>query len=391
MEAAKPMIVLDNVCKSFRIYGDKPRTIKERMIFWKRREHTVHDVLSGMTMTINKGEAVAMIGENGCGKSTSLKLMTRILYPESGSITVNGRVSSLLELGAGFHPDVSGRDNIYTNAAIFGLSKKETDERLDKIIEFSELEEFIDNPVRTYSSGMYMRLAFSVAINVDADVLLIDEILAVGDANFQQKCYDMLNSLKAKGVTIVIVSHDMGTVEKFCTRAIWMKGGEVMYDGDPKEAVDTYLSYMHEKQMARIRQKGSSEEIAAAESRGDTDPPTMERLVFGVLDPTPKTAFAVQAHGVQDKSGVKGVMFKVWNDEDNENEAVWMEAANSVEGNWDIFFSTELFAGRTGLYHIKVYGVDNAGNEGAMGTGSIRVVGRAQSDHEVVSAFYKDK
>lgn len=387
----KAEIILKDVYKSFKIYSDKAQTIKERMLFWKRRTHTVHEVLKGISLTINKGEVVGLVGENGCGKSTTLKLMTRILYPEQGSITVKGRVSSLLELGAGFHPDVSGRDNIYTNAAIFGLSKKETDARLDQIIEFSELEEYIDNPVRTYSSGMYMRLAFSVAINVDADVLLIDEILAVGDANFQAKCYAMLNKLKQKGVTIVIVSHDTGIVEKFCTRAIWMKNGEVMYDGNPTEAIDTYLSYMHEKQMARIRKKGSAEEIRAAESEQDADPPVMEKLVFAVMDPTPQTGFAMQAHNVQDDSGVKGVMFKVWNDEDSENEAVWMEALDKGNGDWEVFFSTELFANRTGLYKMKVYGVDNAGNEGAMGTGSIRVIGRVQTDLEVVSAFYQDK
>ena len=148
---------------------------------------------------MKKGEALGLVGHNGCGKSTLLKLLTRIMYPDGGSIVLNGRVSSLLELGAGFHPDMSGRENIYINASIFGLGRKEIDQRIGRIIEFSELEEFIDNPVRTYSSGMYMRLAFSVAINVNADILLIDEILAVGDVNFQAKCFRRLMEIKGGG------------------------------------------------------------------------------------------------------------------------------------------------------------------------------------------------
>ena len=159
--------------------------------------------------------------------------MTKIIYPDSGSIEMCGRVSSLLELGAGFHPDMSGRENIYTNAAIFGLTKKEIDERLEDIIEFSELQQFIDNPVRTYSSGMYMRLAFSVAINVNADILLIDEILAVGDANFQAKCFNKLREIKANGTTIIIVSHALGQIEEICDKSIWIKDGQIEQEGDP--------------------------------------------------------------------------------------------------------------------------------------------------------------
>ncbi len=248
-------IVLKGVYKSFRIYGDRAVTIKERALHRKRKSHEVHQVLNGIDMTIHQGDVVGLIGENGCGKSTTLKLMTRIMYPEKGEINVNGRVSSLLELGAGFHPDVSGRENVYTNAAIFGLSKKETDARIEEIIRFSELEEYIDNPVRTYSSGMYMRLAFSVAINVDADILLIDEILAVGDTNFQQKCYRKLNELKDNGITIVLVTHESGTVEKFCNRAIWLSHGEIMADGTPQSVVAQYRSYMSEKQVEAMRRQ----------------------------------------------------------------------------------------------------------------------------------------
>lgn len=167
--------------------------------------------------------------------------MTRIIYPNKGRIKTCGKLTSLLELGAGFHPDFSGRENIYFNAAIFGLTRKEIEKRLDNIISFSELEEFIDNPVRTYSSGMYMRLAFSVAINVDAEILLIDEILAVGDQHFQDKCYEKMRRLKEEGKTIVLVTHSMDTVNQFCDRAIWLNDGHIIMDGPSKEVTAEYL------------------------------------------------------------------------------------------------------------------------------------------------------
>ena len=181
-------IEVHGVKKKFRVYMDRGYTLKELTLFSKRRKYKERVVLEDIHFDIKKGEAVGLIGRNGCGKSTTLKLLTRIMYPDAGSIEMCGRVSSLIELGAGFHPDMTGRQNIYTNASIFGLTRKEIERRIDSIIDFSELGEAIDTPVRTYSSGMYMRLAFSVAINVDADILLIDEILAVGDASFQEKC-----------------------------------------------------------------------------------------------------------------------------------------------------------------------------------------------------------
>ncbi len=195
-------IEVKDITKTFKVYYDKGHTLKEKMLFRRRRAYEERHVLNGISFEVKKGEAVGLIGHNGCGKSTTLKLLTKIMYPDSGTIEMNGRVSSLIELGAGFHPDMSGKENIFINASIFGLTKKEIDRRIDDIIAFSELEEFIDNPVRTYSSGMYMRLAFSVAINVDADILLIDEILAVGDAGFQAKCFNKLRSVKANGTTI---------------------------------------------------------------------------------------------------------------------------------------------------------------------------------------------
>ncbi len=237
-------IQVEHVSKHFKLYYDRGSSLKEKVLFRNRRRYEEHEVLKDITFTVAKGEAVGIIGENGCGKSTLLKLMSRIMYPSGGSIRIDGRVSALIELGAGFHPDMSGRENIYINAAIFGLTKKEIDRRLPEIIEFSELHEFIDNPVRTYSSGMYMRLAFSVAINVDADVLLVDEILAVGDAAFQAKCFNRMREIKANGTTIVIVSHALGQIEQICERSIWICDGVIRAIGAPREVHPQYRAYM---------------------------------------------------------------------------------------------------------------------------------------------------
>ena len=259
------VIEVKNLYKSFKIYSDKGRTLKERLLFKKRRTFERREVLKGISFSIEKGETVGLIGHNGCGKSTLLKLLTRILYPEQGTVKVEGRVSSLLELGAGFHPDLSGRENIYANAAIFGLKKKEIDERLQSIIEFSELETYIDNPVRTYSSGMYTRLAFSVAISVNADVLLVDEILAVGDINFQQKCLKKMRQLRDSGVTIVFVTHDVNTVKSFCTRAIWLHDGNIQSDGPAAEASDKYLAFMEASKREQMFQEEERIEISESE------------------------------------------------------------------------------------------------------------------------------
>ncbi|MBE5845164.1 MAG: ABC transporter ATP-binding protein [Butyrivibrio sp.] len=238
-------IEVKNVTKEFKLYHDRGQTLKEMSLFKKRRTYEKMTVLNNISFNVKKGEAIALIGHNGCGKSTTLKLLTKILYPDQGSITMRGRVSSLLELGAGFHPDMTGRENIYNNASIYGLTKKEIDKRVNDIIAFSELGDFIDQPVRSYSSGMYTRLAFAVSVNVDADILLVDEILAVGDANFQAKCYDYMRGLKDKGVTIVIVTHAHGTVRSFCDRAIWIHGGEIRAEGESNPVVDEYLAYMN--------------------------------------------------------------------------------------------------------------------------------------------------
>lgn len=230
-----------NVYKYFKLNTDKPFTLKERLIHSNKNKKEKRLVLKDIDLKIKPGESVALIGTNGSGKSTLLKLMTKIIYPTKGKIITKGKLTSLLELGAGFHPDFTGRENIYFNASIFGLTRKEIDARINDIIEFSELKEFIDTPVRTYSSGMYMRLAFSVAINVDADILLIDEILAVGDQHFQDKCFAKLEELKNSDKTIVIVSHSLDSIKKLCNRAVWIYNGDVRLDGKPEKVIDEYL------------------------------------------------------------------------------------------------------------------------------------------------------
>ena len=255
MRSSENVIEVTDVKKYFKVYYDRGITLKDRILSRGRSCYEKREVLKGISFSVKKGEAVGLIGKNGCGKSTTLKLLSKIIYPNEGSVELQGRVSSLLELGAGFHPDMSGKENIYMNAAVFGLTRKEIDARIDSIIKFSELEEFIDNPVRTYSSGMYMRLAFSVAINVDADILLIDEILAVGDISFQKKCFERLEDIKRNGTTIIIVSHSLDQIEKICDKSIWIENGLIKEEGKPKDVHAHYLYNMEKSRLNRFEEE----------------------------------------------------------------------------------------------------------------------------------------
>ncbi len=234
-------IEVKNVTKTFKLFYDKPSTLKERLVFWNKKKAEERIILEDISLTISKGETVALIGVNGSGKSTLLKMMTKIIYPTKGIIKTYGKITSLLELGAGFHPDFTGRENIYFNASIFGLTEKEINNRLEDIINFSELGELIDSPVRTYSSGQYMRLAFSIAINVDAEILLIDEILAVGDQHFQDKCFLKLQELRESEKTIVIVSHSLESLKNLCNRGVWINNGKIMMDGSIDKVINDYV------------------------------------------------------------------------------------------------------------------------------------------------------
>lgn len=266
-------IKVEKVSKKFRRYTDKRNTLKDRVLNLGKQVVKEDWILKNIDLEIEKGHAVGLIGRNGSGKSTLLKIMTKILYPDKGSLTVVGRVSSLLELGAGFHPEFTGIENIYMNASILGLSKKEIDSKLSEIVSFSELGEYINQPVRIYSSGMYMRLAFSVAISVDPEILLIDEVLAVGDSAFQNKCIEKIKELKGKGKTIVIVTHDNSMVEKICDRAVWLQDGEITADGSPREVIMEYMGFLSDEENKRLIAVENADNSVAHSGEGN---PTVE-------------------------------------------------------------------------------------------------------------------
>ena len=248
-------IQFDNVSKRFTLRHERARSFQEAALaFLKGRNNSREELwaLKDVSFAVERGKTVGIIGPNGSGKSTVLKLITRILEPTSGQVVVQGRVSALIELGAGFHPDLTGRENVYLNGSLLGFSRNEMRAKFDSIVEFSELEKFIDVPIKHYSSGMHMRLGFAVAIHVDPDILLIDEILAVGDQAFQNKCLGKIGELKSQGVTIVFVSHDLETVRTLCSSAIWLEGGRIQAEGLAREVVDHYLMRVHEKERADL-------------------------------------------------------------------------------------------------------------------------------------------
>lgn len=233
-------IEVNNVSKKFKIYHSRVNSLKERLVFLNQLKTENFWALKDVNFTASSGASVGLIGRNGSGKSTLLKLISRIIYPTTGSIKVNGRVSTLLELGAGFHPDFTGLENIFFNASILGFSRKEILSKLDEIISFAELGEFIDNPVRNYSSGMYTRLGFAIAVHVDPDILLIDEVLAVGDLPFQQKCLKKISEFREKEKTIIMVSHSPNNIREHCDTAIWLDHGKLQMIGSATEVTEAY-------------------------------------------------------------------------------------------------------------------------------------------------------
>jgi lipopolysaccharide transport system ATP-binding protein len=237
-------LTVNEVVKTFKVHQERANSLKQFIAAGGRNRYEEFYALRNVSFDVAEGEAFGVIGHNGSGKSTLLKCMAGILQPNSGTIEVRKRMSALLELGAGFHPELSGRDNVFLNAAILGMQRKEIARRFDEIVDFSGLEQFIDSPVKTYSSGMYVRLAFAVAINVDPSLLLIDEILAVGDVTFQKKCMEKFVQFRDEGRTIVLVTHDLGSIRNFCDRAIWLEHGEISAEGDPMELVDHYTEAM---------------------------------------------------------------------------------------------------------------------------------------------------
>jgi lipopolysaccharide transport system ATP-binding protein len=256
----EPAIVARGLGKRYRFYRRKHTTLKEIIVKRSRGEWEDLWALRDVSFEVPRGQFVGVIGHNGSGKSTLLKVLSRILRPDTGELHIAGRVSSLLELGAGFQPEYTGRENIYLYGALLGLRRKEVQRHYDSIVEFSELDGFIENPVKNYSSGMYTRLGFSVAVHLDPEILLIDEVLAVGDASFQQKCFEHLHRLRQRGCTIVLVSHDLESVGRFCERAIWLDRGRVALDGTTEHTIHGYM-----EQAAQSVARGTPADQAGAD------------------------------------------------------------------------------------------------------------------------------
>ncbi len=245
-----PAITVDQVSKRFRLYQERNQTLKSALLRRRRATYEEFWALQRVGFDVPEGTTLGLIGENGSGKSTLLKCMARILRPDDGHIDIRGKVSALLELGAGFHPELSGRENVYLNASILGLSRKEVDRKVDGIVDFAGLARFIDTPVKNYSSGMYVRLGFSVAVSVEPDVLLVDEVLAVGDEQFQARCRDKFAELKDNGTTIVVVSHALGTVRNLCDTAAWLQQGSLHDLGPAGTVIDRYTEEVRHAERA---------------------------------------------------------------------------------------------------------------------------------------------
>ena len=275
-EKSHGSVVVEHVSKRFRKHTVRKNysTVKSSFLnraFQRRfpKENFI-TALDDVSLTIPPGRSIGIIGRNGSGKSTLLKLLTGIYQPDSGQIAVNGRVSALIELGAGFHPDFTGRENILLGGVMYGLTRREIRERFDTIVRYAGLEDFIDDPVRTYSSGMYMRLGFSLAVHTDPDILLVDEILSVGDAAFIHRCQETISEFQASGKTLILVTHDLGSVEKWCDEAVWLDQGRIREQGEPRIVIDEYLGAVHEE--AELQLKLFQNEAQKSESsNGDAE------------------------------------------------------------------------------------------------------------------------
>lgn len=251
--SSETVVRLEAVSKRYFLHGPRAPDLKTALLHLPdylrgRRGRQPFWALTDINLSVERGESVGIIGPNGAGKSTLLRIIGRLARPTRGTVTVNGRLSPLLELGAGFHERLTGRENAILNAVLLGLSKREAQARMPEIIAFSELGNFIDEPMHTYSAGMYVRLGFSVAVHVDADILLVDEVLAVGDAEFQQKCYAHVERLRHRGVTIILVSHDLDAVRRFCDRAVLIQHGRITDEGSPEQVTANYLDILHSPQ-----------------------------------------------------------------------------------------------------------------------------------------------
>jgi ABC-2 type transport system ATP-binding protein len=257
-------ITVEDVSKRFRLYKERNQSLKAALMRGKRASYDEFWALRNVSFDIPTGSTFGLIGENGSGKSTLLKCIARILRPDTGRVAVDGSMAALLELGSGFHPEMSGRENVYLNGSILGMKKAEIDRKFDAIVDFAGIEQFIDQPVKNYSSGMYVRLGFSVAINIDPDILLVDEVLAVGDAMFQDKCMEKFAEFRRAGKTVVIVSHAMGSMRTLCDNVAWLRHGELIEVGPSNDVVDTYVDEGH---VERVEMADGSTRWGSGEAR----------------------------------------------------------------------------------------------------------------------------
>jgi len=260
VDPSRPAVAIEKLTERFRLYHERPQGLKERLYRLRRSSYTEFNALENISLTVDHGESVAIIGHNGSGKSTLLRLLARILPPDEGSVTTNGRVASLLELGAGFHGDLTGRENIYLNGAILGLSRSDIEQRFDEIVDFAGIRPLLDTAVRTYSSGLYVRLGFAIAVTVDPDILLVDEVLAVGDAEFQARSLERMRRFHDEGKTMLLVSHDLDAVQEMCDRTIVLANGRLVFDGPTEDGVEHYR-----RRLARASKSAS----------GTDDPPVV--------------------------------------------------------------------------------------------------------------------
>jgi ABC-2 type transport system ATP-binding protein len=307
-----PVVVVDQVSKKYRLYRERNQSLKAAVMRGGRAKMDVFWALEDISFEVFEGSTTGLIGENGSGKSTMLKCLARILRPDTGSVAVTGKMSALLELGAGFHPELSGRENVFLNGAILGLKQKELMAKFDDIVDFAGIGQYIDEPVKNYSSGMYVRLGFSVAINVEPDILLVDEVLAVGDEAFQRKCLERFTDLKRNGKTVIIVSHSMQSVMNMCDHAIWFKRGHKMADGDPRQVIEAYTGSIT---LDEHRPTETGDRWGSGEARiervelldhggrqttrvGSGDPLTV-RLWYTTLQPVERPVFSVAVQALQ--------------------------------------------------------------------------------------------
>ncbi|HEX5497108.1 MAG TPA: ABC transporter ATP-binding protein [Mycobacteriales bacterium] len=310
------------MAKQFKLFRDRRTNLKE--VFTQRRRGNRYDMfpaLKGVSLEVPRGSTFGLIGHNGSGKSTLLKLIAGIHRPTSGTVESHGRISALLELGAGFHPELSGRDNIYLNGAILGMSRRQIDSAMDRIIEFSGIEEFIDTPVKVYSSGMYVRLGFSIAVNLDPEILIVDEIVAVGDEEFQRRCFDHLYELRRRGVTIVLVSHSLALVQTLCTHAAWLDHGVLREIGPAAEVTQAYLREVNQNEIdsdgphaagdtAESARQGSHEMVVTdlefidtqgrSSTRGVAGEPLRLRLHYDAREPISSPVFGLGVYTEND-------------------------------------------------------------------------------------------